>query len=97
MRASRIVCQPPAITALLASVAPLVKTTSAGLAPTSAATFSRASSTMARTRLPSVCGEDGLPIASSAASTAARASGRSGAPAFQSRYARVPLIGCRSR
>jgi len=40
-------------TQLLASVAPLVKITSAGCAPTSRATFSRASSTMRRATRPS--------------------------------------------
>ena len=54
--------QPPAITQLLASLAPLVNTTSLGLAPTSAATCSRAVSIMARARRPSACTDDGLPI-----------------------------------
>ena len=91
MPATRIASQPAASTALLASVAPLVKTTSAGLAPTSAATCSRASSTRPRARRPSACGDDGLPTTSSAATMAARASRRSGAVAFQSRYVRERL------
>ena len=90
MPATRIASQPAASTALLPSVPPLVKTTSAGLAPTRAATCSRASSMMARARRPSACGEDGLPTTSSAAIIAARASRRSGAVAFQSRYVRAP-------
>ncbi len=85
MPARQIELQPRANTMLLASVPPLVNTTSAGSAPTSAATSSRASSTIARARRPSLCGEDGLPTTSSAATTAARASARSGAVAFQSR------------
>ena len=78
MAETQMTFQPPAITQLLASVAPLVNTTSLGLAPTSAATCSRAVSIMARARRPSACTDDGLPIASCAASIAARAAGRSG-------------------
>ena len=49
---TQISSQPAAITQLLASVAPLVNTTSLGLAFTSRATSSRARSTIARTRTP---------------------------------------------
>ena len=76
-----------------ASVAPEVKTISPGLHPTSSATWARARSTMPRAFLPSECTEDGLPVTSRAAITAARASGRSGADAFQSRYVLVSSIG----
>ena len=70
---------------MLASVPPEVNTTLRGSAATSAATFSRASSIRRRAARPSAWTEDGLPELSSAASTAARACGRSGAVAFQSR------------
>ena len=68
-----------------ASVAPEVKTTSAGLQPTASATCARARSTSALAARPSAWTEDGLPTTSIAATIAARASGRSGAVAFQSR------------
>src|SRR5207244_3244463 len=45
---------------LFASVAPLVKTISAGVAPTSAATSARAASTALRARAPSRCALDGF-------------------------------------
>ena len=70
---------------MLASVPPEVKTTLRGSAPTSAATCSRASSIRRRAARPSAWTEEGLPQTSSAATIAARASGRSGAVAFQSR------------
>src|SRR4029079_16315227 len=52
--------------------------------------------TMARALRPSACTDDGLPVTSNAASTAPRASGRSGAVAFQSRYVRPVFIDWRS-
>ncbi len=66
----------PWIARVLASVPPLVKTTAAGAAPASAATWMRASSIIARAARPKLCTDDGLPaarvnaccIASSAAS-----------------------------
>ena len=54
-----------------ASVAPEVKITSCGRQPASAATASRAASTSAFAARPSAWTEDGLPVASSAAATAA--------------------------
>ena len=51
----------PASAMLLASVPPEVKTTSAGSAPTSAATWRRASSTSPRALRPTRCTDDGLP------------------------------------
>ena len=69
----------------LASVPPDVKMTLRGSAPTRAATCSRAVSTKCRAARPSAWTDDGLPSWSSAASMAARAAGRSGAVAFQSR------------
>ena len=68
-----------------ASVPPEVKMTLRGSAPTSAATSPRACSISRRAARPSPCTEDGLPVSSSAAVMAARAAGRSGAVAFQSR------------
>ncbi len=82
MRENSMVRQERRSTMFAASVAPLVNTTSAAPAPTSAATCSRAVSTSARARRPSVCTDDGLPEQSSADSNAARASGRSGAVAL---------------
>ena len=70
---------------VLASVPPEVNTTLRGCAPTSAATCSRASSISRCAARPSPWTEDGLPLTSSAASAAARASLRSGAVAFQSK------------
>ena len=70
---------------MLASVAPEVKVTWAGSAPTRAATSARAVSTRWRAARPSACTEEALPAKSNARSIAARASGRSGAVAFQSR------------
>jgi hypothetical protein len=70
---------------MLASVPPEVNTTPRGSAPTSAATSSRACSIRRRAARPSTWMEDALPVVSSAASAAARASCRSGALAFQSR------------
>jgi hypothetical protein len=68
-----------------ASVAPLVKTTSAGWQPTASATSARARSTSALAARPSAWTEEGFPTTSIAATIAARASGLSGAVAFQSR------------
>ena len=62
-----------------------MKTTSPGAQPVAAATCARARSTIARAARPSAWTDDGLPSASIAAAIAARASGRSGAVAFQSR------------
>ena len=70
---------------ILASVPPEVNTTLRGSAPTSAATCSRAVPRSAAPRGPRAWTDDGLPQTSSAATTAARACGRSGAVAFQSR------------
>ncbi len=70
---------------ILASVPPEVNTTLRGSAPTSAATLWRASSIRRRTARPSAWTEDGLPQTPSASATAARACGRRGAVAFQSR------------
>jgi hypothetical protein len=76
----------PRIARLFASVAPLVNTISRGAAPTRAATSARARSTAVRIAAPSRCALDGLPTPpSSAATIAARASGRSGALALWSR------------
>ena len=79
---TQISSQPAAITQLLASVAPLVNTTSLGLAFTSCATSSRARSTIARTARPSACTDEGFPVVSIDATIAARASARSGADAL---------------
>jgi hypothetical protein len=54
-------------------------------APNAAATCARARSSTARAARPSAWTEEGFPAASMAATIAARASGRSGAVAFQSR------------
>ena len=70
---------------MLASVPPDVNTTLRGSAPTRAATSARASSIMRRAARPSAWTDDGLPTTSRAAVMAARACGRSGAVAFQSR------------
>jgi hypothetical protein len=75
-----------------ASVAPAVNTTSAGLHPTASATSARARSTSALAARPSAWTDEGLPATSIAAIIAARASGRSGAVAFQSRYTRPEVI-----
>ena len=69
----------------LASVPPEVKTTLRGSAPSAAATAARASSTSRRACRPSAWTDDGLPASSQALAIAARASGRSGVVAFQSR------------
>ena len=53
--------------------------------PVASATCARARSITARAARPSACTDEGLPTTSSAAAMAARASGRSGAVAFQSR------------
>ena len=68
-----------------ASVAPLVKITFSGVAPTAAATSARAASTIARACRPSACTEEAFAAAPSAATIASRASGSSGAPALASR------------
>ena len=60
---------------LLASVPPLVNTTSAGAAPTRAATASRASSTARRTARPKPCTDEALPVSDRAAATASAAAG----------------------
>jgi hypothetical protein len=75
----------PWIARALASVPPLVKTTSPARMPKLWATLSRASSSRRRAARPWPCTAEGLPPASSAASTAARASGRSGSVALASR------------
>ncbi len=70
----------PLTARLSASVPPEVNTTSAGAAPTRAATCSRAVSTAARAARPWPCWLDGLAAGrSSSGSIAARASGRNGA------------------
>ena len=68
-----------------ASEPPEVKTTLRGSAPTATATRSRAVSRICRAARPSACTDEGLPTTSMAAAMAARACGRSGAVAFQSR------------
>jgi hypothetical protein len=68
-----------------ASVPPDVKMTFRASAPTAPATAALASSTSRRDARPSACTEEGLPLRSQAAAIAARASGRSGVVAFQSR------------
>ena len=75
-----------------ASVAPLVKITAAGSAPTSAAiaadrwvTDGNKSATRARAARPSAWIEEALPVSAKAAAIAARASGRSGEVALWSR------------
>ena len=68
-----------------ASVAPEVKMMSAPSAPKAAAIWPRAFSRKAFAARPSACTEDGFPTTSIAAIIAARASGRKGAVAFQSR------------
>ncbi len=76
-----------------ASVPPLTKTTSSGDAATSAAISARADSITSRAIRPRRCTEEGLPQHPSAVLIAAAAAGRSGAVAFQSRYAsRRPRI-----
>ena len=54
----------PKIARLFASVAPLVKVTSSGAAPSSAATRSRASSSACRAVRPAACADDGFPYVS---------------------------------
>ena len=68
-----------------ASEPPEVKITLRGSAPTAAATRARASSRMLRAARPSAWTDDGFPTTSMAAAMAARACGRRGAVAFQSR------------
>jgi hypothetical protein len=68
----------PSIAMLLASVPPDVNTTSAGKAPTSAATWRRAPSIRLRAVRPAQCTDEGLPPARSAAAMASNAAGRSG-------------------
>ena len=70
---------------MLASVAPLVKVTFFASAPTSCATCPRAVSISPRAARPSACTDDAFPVISSARTTAARASSRKGALAFQSK------------
>ena len=60
----------------MASVAPLVNTTSRGRAPSSPATWSRAVSTATRVVRPSAWMRPGSPVLSSCSTSAARASGR---------------------
>jgi len=67
---------------LLASVPPLVNTTCAGRAPTSAATCSRAVSSSARAARPKPCTDDGFPTVASASVMAAATAGRTGAVAL---------------
>ena len=62
----------------MASVAPLVNTTSRDRAPNNAATFSRASSTTARLMRPSVCTRPGSAAPASHGSMASTTSGRAG-------------------
>ena len=69
-------------TVLLASVPPLVKVTSFASPPTKRATALRARSTRARAARPSACTDDALPTSPSAATMAARATGRRGAVAL---------------
>ena len=76
----------PASAMLLASVPPEVKITSAGRAPTRAATWRRALSTRPRALRPTPCTADGLPPVANAATMASNASGRSGLVALWSRY-----------
>ena len=70
---------------LFASVAPLVKTISAGTPPTRLATSARAVSSPARARAPSRCALEGLAGGPRKSSSAAWTSGRSGAVALWSR------------
>ena len=72
-------------TVFAASVPPLVKTTFLALAPTSAATSSRARSTALRAARPSACTEEALPGRASARDIAAATSGRTGVVALWSR------------
>ena len=69
----------------LASVPPPVKTSRSVAAPMRAASSARARSMPFRALRPAPCTDEGLPGASSTASMAARACGRRGAVAFQSR------------
>ncbi len=62
----------------MASVAPLVNTTSRGRAPHSSATWARACSTATRVVRPSAWMRPGSPVAPSHRTSASRASGRSG-------------------
>ncbi|MEJ0043512.1 MAG: hypothetical protein WDM81_15410 [Rhizomicrobium sp.] len=78
LAAARAPATAPRSASALASVPPLVNTTSPALAPAKAATCSRASATRAATARPAAWPEDGLPHRSSALSTEAFASGRSG-------------------
>ncbi len=68
----------PQTAAAMASVAPLVNTTSRDRAPNRAATRSRASSTTARAILPSVCTRPGSAAPDNHGSMASTASGRAG-------------------
>src|SRR4051794_39242195 len=69
-------------TRLLASVPPLVKITFLELAPTRAATRSRAVSISARAARPSAWTDEALPVIWRARTSAAATSGRSGAVAL---------------
>lgn len=80
----------PKQAAAIASDPPEVNTTDLGLAPTAAATRSRAHSSRARASVPSVWMRPGSPSGPVQASrSAARASGRRGWVEAPSRYARV--------
>jgi hypothetical protein len=68
----------PSIAMLLSSVPPEANTTSAGKAPTSAATWRRAPSIRLRAVRPARCTDEGLPPTRSAAAMASNAAGRSG-------------------
>ena len=70
---------------LSASVPPLVKITSLGLAPNASAICSLDSSTTRRARRPALCSEEGLPRWASSSVMAAMASGSIGAVAALSR------------
>ena len=68
----------PLVARLFASVPPLVKTISLGLAPNTSASCSLDSSTTRRARLPAACSDDGFPSRASSSVIAAIASGRIG-------------------
>src|SRR5581483_9257689 len=81
----------PSTARLFASVPPLVKTTSAGRAFTSAATSSRADSIASRARRPAACALDGFARSRPRRSaTASRTSGRTRAPELWSRFIAGP-------
>ena len=76
----------PKTAMLFASVAPLVKVTSSGAAPSRPATRSRASSSARRAARPTACADDGLPkVSSISGRIAPHTPGSSGVVALWSR------------